>query len=176
MIQKEYQPYREILAQSLVRALGDFGVSIGPDEGARFAASMPTWPPFPDTKPALDALRGRVKLAIISNVDDDILAQSVRLMDVAFDALITAQQARAYKPSLRPFELALGQLGCSPKDVLHVAFGFQYDIGPAQRLGLRTCWVNRYGKPRPGLIQPDYEVRDLRGLVSIVGPSVPPSW
>lgn len=168
LIQKDYQPYREILAQSLGRALGDFGISVEPGEGARFAASMPTWPPFPDTKPALDALRGRVKLAIISNVDDDILAQSVRLMDVAFDALITAQQAKAYKPHLRPFELALSRLGCSPQDILHVAFGFQYDISPAQRLGLRTCWVNRSGGPRPGPIQPDYEVRDLRGLVSIV--------
>ena len=51
--------------------------------------------------------------------------------------------------------------------VLHVAFGFKYDIGPAQRLGMQTAWVNRHVEPAPGEERPDHEWRDLWGLADL---------
>jgi FMN phosphatase YigB (HAD superfamily) len=47
---------------------------------------------------------------------------------------------------------------------LRLAFGFKYDIGPAQRLGCRTAWVNRHAERAPGEERPDHEWRDLWGL------------
>lgn len=168
LIQGPYQRYRTILAESLRATLKEFGIPEAPDDAQRFVASMPTWQPFPDTRSCLEATHRHTKLAIISNVDDDILAQSVRLMGVTFDALITAEQAQSYKPSIKPFRLALERLGVQPGELLHVAFGFKYDIGPAQSLGFRTCWVNRHGEPRPAGATPDHEIRDLRGLGALV--------
>jgi len=58
-----------------------------------------------------------------------------------------------------------------------VAFGFKYDIAPAQAMGRRTAWVNRFREARPGPGTPDYEWRDLWGLAELVGGAgpVPPS-
>ena len=65
------------------------------------------------------------------------------------------------------FEQALERFGEPTRaDILHVAFGFKYDIGPAQRLGCRTAWVNRHVEAAPGEERPDYEWRDLWGLVA----------
>ena len=53
------------------------------------------------------------------------------------------------------------------EEILHVAFGFKYDIGPAQELGMQTAWVNRHGEPAPGEERPDHEWRDLWGLADL---------
>ena len=56
-----------------------------------------------------------------------------------------------------------------PEQVIHVAFGFEYDIGTAQNLGMQSAWVNRHVEPRPGPAKPDHEWRDLRGLARLMG-------
>jgi 2-haloacid dehalogenase len=61
---------------------------------------------------------------------------------VEFDQVITAQQAGAYKPSLKIFELALSRVGVPAHRVLHVGQSLYHDVIPAQALGLATVWVN----------------------------------
>ena len=73
--------------------------------------SLGDWPPFPDTVAALRRLKTRYKLAVISNTDDDLFARTAVHLEVPFDAVITAQQARSYKPSTNNFRLALERLG-----------------------------------------------------------------
>jgi 2-haloacid dehalogenase len=129
---------------------------------------MESWQPFPDTVPALRRAKAAGwRLAIISNTDSSIIAHTLRQLEVDFDELVVAEDARAYKPSAKPFELALDALREEPENILHVAFGFKYDIGPAQALGFRTAWVNRHQEPAPGSERPDYEWRDLWGLAEL---------
>jgi len=129
---------------------------------------MESWQPFPDTVPALRAAReAGLGLWIISNTDRAIIEHSLRHMDVEFDGITVAQDCRAYKPSDEPFEHALNEIGRPPEQILHVAFGFKYDIAPAQRHGLRTAWVNRRQEPPPGQEQPDHEWRDLWPLADL---------
>jgi FMN phosphatase YigB (HAD superfamily) len=78
-----------------------------------------------------------------------------------------AEDCRAYKPSTVPFEYALSEIDVPREEILHVAFGFKYDIGPAQRLGLRTAWVNRGRAPAPGPERPDHEWDDLWPLAAV---------
>ncbi len=80
-----------------------------------------------------------------------------------------AEDARAYKPSRAPFELALNEVAERPEQIIHVAFGFKYDIGPAKALGFRTAWVNRKREPRPGPDEPDYEWDTLWPLADVAG-------
>ena len=130
--------------------------------------AMESWQPFPDTVPALTRARqAGLRLAIVSNTDRSIMEHTLRQLEVDFDEVIVAEDARAYKPSEAPFERALEILGEDPGRILHVAFGFKYDIGPAKRLGFRTAWVNRHGEPRPGDAAPDHEWRDLWGLAEL---------
>ena len=164
----EYLSYRDVLAQSLRTWMEERGYRWRDEEGEALLRSMRSWQPFPDTRPAL--LRARsagLRLAIVSNTDRDIIEHTLRHIGVPFDAVITAEDARAYKPADAVFEHALARLGTPPEDILHVAFGFKYDIGPATRHGMRSAWVNRHAEPPPGDEPFDYEWRDLWPLADV---------
>jgi 2-haloacid dehalogenase len=168
LLHGEYRPYREVLGESLRAWMGERGYGWRAEEGEALLRSIRSWQPFPDTRPALERARASgLRLAIISNTDRDIIEHTLRQIGVPFDAVVTAEDARAYKPSDAAFDYALDRLGTPPEDVLHVAFGFKYDIGPAGRHGMRTAWVNRHAEPRPGDARPDYEWRDLWPLAEV---------
>jgi 2-haloalkanoic acid dehalogenase type II len=138
------------------------------DEGAALLRSMRSWQPFPDTRPALERARAAgMRLAIVSNTDRDIIAHTVRHIGVEFDDVITAEDAGAYKPADAVFDYALERLDTPPGEILHVAFGFKYDIGPAARHGMQTAWVNRHAEPPPGDAPFDHEWHDLWPLGSL---------
>jgi 2-haloacid dehalogenase len=87
--------------------------------------------------------------------------------------VITAEQARSYKPSFNNFQLTLRTLGISPDHLLHAAQSMYHDVIPAQSLGIGTVWVNRrsarpgVGAVRAAAAQPDIEVPDLSTLAAL---------
>ena len=85
-----------------------------------------------------------------------------------FDDIITAEQARAYKPSHEGFLLARERLGLKVKEIWHAGFGFKYDIVPAKKLGYTTVWVNRQGLARPGRVKESFLVGDMRTLAYVI--------
>lgn len=165
-----YRPYREVL-QTVVQEFGDaLGFSPTAEEVHSLAESLGTWRPWPDTVAALHKLRRRFRLAIISNIDDDLFAATLPKLEVDFDPIITAQLARAYKPSLKIFDLALSRINVPTDRVLHMGQSIYHDVVPAQSLGLATVWVNR-PSPRNGVGavkaaegNPDLEVSGLAEL------------
>jgi 2-haloacid dehalogenase len=168
LLQGEYAPYREILASSLAAWAKERGFEPPEDAAEAFALSMESWQPFPDTVPALRAAKeAGLRLWIISNTDRAIIAHSLRQLEVEFDGFTVAEDARAYKPSDAPFELALRDIGVAPDEIVHVAFGFKYDLPPAQRHGMHTAWVNRHHAPPPGPERPDHEWDDLWPLAAL---------
>jgi 2-haloacid dehalogenase len=168
-IQGDWRCYREILADSLAAWAGERGYRFNEHDGEQLARSMESWQPFPDTVPALQAARDAgLRLWILSNTDQAILDHSLRHLEVEFDGATVAEACRAYKPSTVPFERALHEIGLPPDQILHVAFGFKYDIGPAQALGMKTAWVNRKQEAAPGPEQADHEWKDLWPLAGVV--------
>lgn len=141
--QGEYRSYREVL-QSVVRQFGEqLGFTPTEQEIRSLPESLPFWKPWPDTVSALFELHRRFRLAVVSNVDDDLFAATQPQLGLEFDQIVTAQQAKAYKPSLKIFELALSRFGVPAHRVLHVGQSLYHDVLPAQSLGLATVWVNR---------------------------------
>jgi 2-haloacid dehalogenase len=171
--QGTFQPYREVLG-SVVR---QFGVELGFTPTAAEVSSLPdslsTWKPWPDAVAALKKLKTRFRLAILSNVDDDLFAATRPQLEVDFDEVITAQQAQAYKPSLKLFELALRRINAPAHRVLHVGQSIYHDVIPAQTLGLATVWVNRpSARPGVGAVKsaegkPDLTVSSLEQLATV---------
>jgi 2-haloacid dehalogenase len=170
--QGEYRPYREVL-ELVVKKFGDrldFVPTL--EEMRSLPESLAKWRPWPDTVEALRQLRQRFRLCIISNVDDDLFATTRPQLGVDFNAVITAQQAQAYKPSLKIFEMALSRIGIPAQRILHVGQSIYHDVVPAQSLGLATVWVNRPSarkgvgavKATPG--EPHLEVSGLAELVT----------
>ena len=170
-----YRPYREILFE-VARTLGsELGIAVDQEAAGRFAGSVADWPEFPDSSASLHALSSRYRLAIVSNVDDDLFAGSAARLGVTFDEIITAQQVRSYKPAHAHFHEALKRLDVPRDRVLHVAQSLFHDIAPANDLDFTTVWVNRRagkgggGATAPATASPDFEVPDMRALVDLLG-------
>ncbi len=171
----DFRPYREVLAR-VASALGrEMGFEPTAYEVAAFAGSVGAWPPFPDTVASLRLMGSRYRLAIVSNVDDDLFAGSAAQLGIDFATVVTAQQVRSYKPSPVHFVEALERLGLPRERVLHVAQSLFHDIAPARELGIPCVWVNRRGDrsgsgaTAPSDAEPDLEVSDLSTLVEIMG-------
>jgi 2-haloacid dehalogenase len=169
----EFRSYREVL-QSVVRGFGERLEFIPTDSQTRsLPDSLSNWQPFPDTIAALGRLKTHYELAVISNVDDELFAPTARRLQVPFDYVITAQQARAYKPSSQIFNLAQRRTGVDPGQWLHVAQSVYHDVIPARSLGISTVWVNRpSSRPGSGAAksasgQPDLELPDLQTLAQL---------
>ena len=167
---RSYRRYREVL-KAVVFGLGErlsFRASLA--EAESLPESLARWQPFPDTVASLRRLHERYKLAIISNIDDDLFAHSAKLLQVEFDAVTTAQQAQAYKPSHKIFELAFSKIGLPRAEILHAGQSLYHDAAPARELGLHSVWVNRPSRrPNAGAtmnasVKPDVEVSSLKAL------------
>lgn len=165
-----YRPYREVLRQTLAQIMTSYGLPYRDEDGDALVVAVPTWGPYPDAPPALRRLReAGIKLAIITNCDDDLMSRNVANIGVPIDRVITAAQARAYKPSPVIFAYTLRELGCAADNILHIAQGFEYDIVPAHALGWERVWINRYGKSGNPAYGPYHEYPDLSGVPELLG-------
>ena len=171
-----YRPYKEIL-RAVVRGFGTrLGFAPSEKEQQSLPESLPNWKPFPDTVAALHRLKEKFNLGIISNIDDDLFAATAPRLGVVFDHVITAAQARAYKPSLEIFNLAEKKIGLPRNQWLHAGQSVYHDVVPAKSLGIASVWVNRpsrnpgVGAVRPASQKPDLQVSSLQELADIVIP------
>jgi len=167
-IQEQYRPYRQVLRDTLRMAFDSYDIPTNDEECNQFANSMGSWKPFPDTRDAIIELQKLVKVALITNTDNQIIQETERMLDVKFDEIITAEQAGAYKPSHKGFLLARERLGLDVSEIWHAGFGFKYDIVPATELGYTTVWVNRQGEVRPVDVKETFLVGDMRTLAYLV--------
>jgi 2-haloacid dehalogenase len=165
-----YMRYADVLKRVLRRLGDDLGFEPDEQELQAFGSSVGEWPAFEDSATALERLHGRFQLAVITNCDDELFAASSPKLGVEFDWVITAEQARAYKPSHRNFELAFERIGLPRERILHVAQSLYHDHVPAKELGLTTVWIDRRrgkegaGATLPAEASPDLTLPDMRSL------------
>ena len=157
---ERYRSYREVLALTARRVAERFHWRLSPGDERFVADSLPSWPPFADTNAALRRMEGAGhRLAILSNVDDDLLAGTRRHLDVDFEFVVTAQQVGAYKPAPAHWDAARKRIGDARW--LHVAQSYFHDIVPARRLGIASAWINRTRQKPTAAERPDVEFGTL---------------
>jgi 2-haloacid dehalogenase len=153
--------YREVTRQSLVDVLG-----IPTDAADAIGAEVGTWPPYPDSAGALRRLMAVAPCAAITNSDLVHGEQAQAALGVRLSAWLCAQELGCYKPDLHVFELASERLGVAPGPAWwHVSAYADYDLAPADMLGITTIYVRR-PHARPG--RAEHEVADLAGLADLV--------
>jgi 2-haloacid dehalogenase len=168
-----YLTYREVLAEAMRRVGRDFGFQPTDEQVAAFGGSAGAWPAFADSAGALKALEQRYRLGVITNCDDDLFALSNRRLGVEFDWVITAQQARGYKPRLENFTYAFERIDVPRERILHVAQSLFHDHAPAKSLGMTTVWIDRRhgregtGATPPAQAEPDLVVPDMRTFAQL---------
>ena len=155
---ERYRTYREVLTLTAERIGERLGWLLTPARAAFLPESLPAWPPFADTNAALQRLAGH-RLAILSNVDDDLLAGSLKQLGVGFEFVVTAQQVGSYKPAPGHFTAARRRIGGARW--LHVAQSLFHDIQPARAQGIPSAWINRKHERSTAETRPDMEFSTL---------------
>jgi len=148
-VEKEkYRPYREVLAVAGARLMEQTGHPLPQGKENTLPDSLPNWPAFPEVPGTLRALHAAgYRLAILSNVDRDLLAASVPRLGVTPDLLVTAQDCHSYKPAPGHWRRFQTLSGVGPDRTLHVGASLYHDIIPAGQLGYRTVFINRHDEP-----------------------------
>src|SRR5690606_19542733 len=136
--------YPEVLHRALERNCRRWGIDFDPADALAIVAAIPTWGPHADVPSPLARLAERFPLVILSNAADDQIQANVDKLGAPFHAVLTAEQAQAYKPRLRAFEYMFDTLGCGPEHFMHVSSSLRYDLMSAHDLGIgRRVFVER---------------------------------
>jgi len=164
-----YKSYREVLHDTAMKVAKNLNIPILKGDASRFAASVPTWPPFADTVETMKQLGKRgYKRVILSNIDRSILRQTITENGLDVDGYITADDVGSYKPSEGHWKRFFEEYDVSKGETLHVAQSIYHDIIPSSELGMMNAWINRYSEPRPAGVNPSYVFQDLKGLLNIL--------
>ena len=162
-----YRPYREICELSLAETFADFKISGDCRLIDRYFEAFPHFFLYDDVLHTLDRLaRGR-RLAVVSNIDDDLLALTP--LQRTFDLVCTAERARGYKPDGTLFRYLIEHAGCGRDAILHAGQSQFTDLVGGKPLGLTIAWINRRRIALdPSVPRPDYVLGDIRSLTRIV--------
>jgi 2-haloalkanoic acid dehalogenase type II len=158
-----YRRYGDVLTETAQRVAERLGWPLSQEHARFLPASLPDWPPFADTNPALERLvAAGYSLGILSNVDDDLLAGTRRHFTVPFELIVTAQQVGSYKPAHGHFIEARQRL--AGKRWLHAAQSYFHDVVPACALGIPIAWINRKSEAASDGRRADRELHTLTEL------------
>lgn len=162
-----YRRYRDICELSLAETLEHFGLQGSARLIERYFDAFAGFALFPDVTPTLDRLARRYRLAVVSNIDDDLLARTP--LQRSFDLVCTAQRAKGYKPDGSLFRYLIDQAGCERSDILHSGQSQFTDMVGGKPLGLTIAWINRRGVSlHPSVPKPDFEFREVAALLGLV--------
>jgi 2-haloalkanoic acid dehalogenase type II len=163
--ESSYKKYREVLALTAVSLSDRLGVKVTEDAAREFANSVPRWPAFQDTRKFLREMGEKgYSRYILSNVDNDLLAETIRTHGLEVDGFVTAEEVGSYKPNPGHWLRFLEKTGAAKGDILHCAQSMLHDIAPTQSLGIASAWVNRYGERLSSDLEPSIICDSLAGL------------
>ena len=164
-----WKPYRDVLVNAVRRTCHLWKIEFREDEAQRFYDAVPTWGPHADVPEGLAKAATEFPLVILSNASNDQIHENVAKLGAPFAHVFTAQQAQAYKPRLQAWEYVFDQLGCGPKEMMHVSSSYRYDHMSAYDLGYTArVFVARGHEPA----LPRYathEIKDISGLPALLG-------
>jgi 2-haloacid dehalogenase len=116
-----WKPYPEVLHRSLERTCRRWSIAFDPADAEAIVEAVPSWGPHPDVSAALATIAEMLPLVTLSNAADDQIGSNVARLRAPFHAVLTAEQAQAYKPRFQAFEYMFDTLGCGPEHFMHVS-------------------------------------------------------
>jgi 2-haloacid dehalogenase len=162
-----YRSYREICALSLEETFRHFGVAGEGRQIERYFEAFPRFFLYDDVVRTLDRLARRYRLAVVSNIDDDLLTLTPLRRE--FDLVCTAQRAKGYKPDGALFRHLIAHAGCEKSEILHSGQSQFTDLVGGKPLGLTIAWINRRNVALdPSVPRPDFIFADIESLTDHV--------
>lgn len=140
----------QIHRRAATQALAHHGVTdLAPEDLDRLVHARWALAPWPDSVPGLTRLKRRYVISPLSNASFAGMVRLAKFAGLPWDCVITAENARRYKPSPEVYRTALSLLGLPPAQVMLVA-AHNYDLRAARGEGLRTAFVARPTEYGPG--------------------------
>jgi 2-haloacid dehalogenase len=162
-----YRPYREICELSLAETFAHFGIAGDSRSIDRYFEAFPRFFLYDDVVRTLDRLSRGHRLAVVSNIDDDLL--SMTPLPQKFDLVCTAQRAKGYKPDGTLFRYLIENAGCGKDEILHAGQSQFTDLVGGKPLGLTIAWINRRQIALDASVpRPDFVVPDVQSLIRLV--------
>ncbi len=166
------ESYRGVLALVLAELAVETGVALPSAERDALAVSLPRWPVFPETRPALTEAHERGwRLVVLSNTDRDLIDASMAAIGVPFEGAVVAGEIGSYKPDPGHWLTFHATFDVDRSRHVHVGQSHFHDIAPAIELGIPTVWINRLAEEdQPA---PARELPSLHGLADVLDELVP---
>jgi 2-haloacid dehalogenase/putative hydrolase of the HAD superfamily len=164
-----FQTLYQCEAASLCATMADFSIEIDP---APFVAELERyWADPPIYADAVEFLnRLDLPVCCVSNADTKPLLAAIGKHALRFNAVVTSEMARCYKPRPEIFHKALDTLHVSPERALHVGDSLHSDIAGAAGAGIGTAWLRREDRIHDiGTYQPEFVVHSLYVIPSLIG-------
>ena len=163
-----YELYAEVLRRAAVKVARELGWELEPSRAQFLPDSIGAWQPFREANAAMDRIKKRYEVGIVSNIDDKMLGISRRHLRTELDLVVTAQQVRSYKPDPAHFKECARRIG-GKKGWVHIASGYDADVAPLLKMNVPVIWVNRRGEKLDGRKKPDAETKNLRDAAAKLG-------
>lgn len=166
LINRGHTPYREIGHGAVTYTLQRAGIPHTREEVQELVSAIERLRPFPDVVEALNRLRQRYQLVILSNGDPDMLENAKPYWDFEFDRVISIAEAGYFKPHFATYNKAAEILGADKGEIMHVA-NHPFDCIGAKAAGMKTAYVNRRNRPYGETpYQPDLVVENFSRLAA----------
>jgi len=144
-LMRRYEPFSRVTRDALDYACAALGLELDAPRGDALMAQYLRLDLFPDVRDALSKLKGR-KLAILTNGSPDMIDPLVAQSGLSFDAVLSVDALRVYKPAPEVYQLAVDRLGVAPAQVGFVSSNCWDALG-AKAFGFNVNWINRGGAP-----------------------------
>jgi len=158
-----YVPFSTVTREALEFACESMGLILDESQKHGLMAEYLTLATFPDVA---DALMRKVagRTGILSNGSPDMLEPLVKHSGLKFDAVLSVDEVKVFKPAPRVYQLAVDRLGVPKERIGFVTSNF-WDAAGAKSFGFTVYWINRGGAAAERLgFQPDRVLKSLAGL------------
>jgi 2-haloacid dehalogenase len=166
-LQGRYVPFWQVTGDALDHALDALDLADRAGLRERLMGLYRRLAAFPEVPEVLQALRrSGYATAILSNGSPDMLESAVAgagLQD-AFDAVLSVDEVRTFKPDPRVYQLAVDRLGTAPAQIAFMSSN-AWDAHAAAAFGMQAIWCNRYGQRAERL--PGTPAREIRSLAEL---------
>ena len=159
LLHREHTPYREIGERSVAHVMDRAGISHTMEDVRALVDHIVRLRPFPEVPAALERLRARYRLVVLSNGDPDMLEAAKQYHGIAFERTISVAEAGSFKPHVATYTRAAEIVGVRMDEVLFIA-NHAFDCIGAKSAGMRTAFIDRRRRPfgatphQPDLIAP----------------------
>ena len=162
-LMRRYRPFSEVTLESLAYACASLGLSFDEKQAKALMGEYLMLAAYPDVRDFLKRLKIE-KRAILSNGSPDMLEPLVKQSGLHFDAVLSVDELKIFKPAPEVYELAVRRLGVEKEDIGFVSSNC-WDVLGAKSFGFTAFWINRFDLPLDRLgFSPDKTIKTLSDL------------